>query len=55
MDHIELAIAVLKKEIRQLKKEMDEEHTLPEVEEDIHLELTKLNRAVFDIQKSFLE
>jgi len=50
-----LAIDVLKKEIRRLEKDWNNEHILPEAEEDIHLKLTKLNRAVWDIQKNLLK
>lgn len=50
MNHIEVAISVLKDEIYKLNSNLKYGHHLPADEEEITERLQKLNRAVNDIQ-----
>lgn len=51
MEHIELALSVLRSEIFNLKKELEGGHFLPQQEDEIIQDIQKLNRAIMDIQK----
>lgn len=53
MNHIELALNVLKEKISELNRELKYGHNLPNQEEEIMEKLQKLNRAVNDISNKF--
>jgi hypothetical protein len=53
MNHIEVAISVLKDEIIKLERDLKYVHNTPEMEEETMERLQKINRAVSDIQKHF--
>jgi len=55
MKHIELAINVLKKEVRSLEDDLKYGRFLPQEVGKIIDELQKLNRAIYDIKKSLGE
>jgi hypothetical protein len=53
MNHIELALSVLREEITKLNSDLKYGHNLPEQEEAITEKLQKLHRAVNDISTKF--
>lgn len=53
MDHIKLAIGVLRWEIAKLNNDLKHARNLPHHEEEIMEKLQKLNRAVNDISTKF--
>lgn len=53
MKHIELAISVLRSEIFNLKKEIENGHYLPQQEDEVMQDIQKLNRAIREIQDHF--
>lgn len=53
MEHIQLALSVLRNEIFNLKKLLDNGYLLPQQEEEIMLDIQRLNRAIMEIQKKF--
>lgn len=54
MNHIELALSVLREEISKLNYDLKYGHNLPEQQEEIMERLQKLNRAVNDIHKNLI-
>lgn len=54
MEHIRLALSVLRDKTYDLKDELDNESLSPEEKDEVMQELQRLNRAIMDIQKHFL-
>lgn len=53
MEHIEVAISVIKDEIEKMKYDLKYGHNTPDMEEEITEKLQKLHRAIWDIKKQF--